>query len=67
MGHVDEDTIGIDVVTDFAANAASGRPAAKMSDTWRRAKSAGGRSISNVGKLAQKIDCGHRVMCRQPD
>jgi hypothetical protein len=57
MGHVDEDTFGIDVVTDFAANAVSGRPAAKMSDTWRRAKSAasaGGRSISNVANSRKK-------------
>jgi hypothetical protein len=40
--------IGIDVVTDFAANAAAGLPAAKMSDTCRLAKSAasaGSRSI----------------------
>jgi hypothetical protein len=41
-------TIGIDVVTDFAANATAGLPAAKISDTWRPAKSAasaGSRSI----------------------
>jgi hypothetical protein len=39
-------TIGIEVIADFAANAESGRPAAKMRDTWRRAKSAASAKLA---------------------
>jgi hypothetical protein len=44
-------TIGIDVVTAFAANAEAGLPAARMSDTWRPAKSAAS------GQLLDLICC----------